>query len=480
MIPSRYAAAAGRVIPFRRSIAARFAALMVAVTIAFFLIVEAFDAYRIFQEGRAGIERSHEDAVAAHATSMAANAWYFERTQLALQLNGILSDPLIDYAEIRQSGAAPIEAGDPAVAEPRTTTVALTHVIDKTIKDVGTLTLVSDLRPSREAAWFEAVEGIAKSLLLSLVLAGALLAAFQLLVTRHLDALKHYIATGGLKVADGESASSPDPAPDGATDEIGQVRAAFDELQQALREASEDLMEALQRAERASEAKSEFLATMSHEFRTPLNAILGYSEVMQQELFGPIGVEAYRDYVGNIHGSGRHMLGLVTQILDLTAMENGERELIRARASVVACLEKAVETLAPFATQRDVTLSIKTVGDAGIEASIDTGAFEQACVNVLHNAIKFSHPGDTVEIEPRRTVAGVAVAIRDRGVGIPADRLDAVLQPFNQASKDPTVFQDGLGLGLTIARMLMRAHDGDLAIESAEGAGTTITLTLPA
>ena len=232
-------------------------------------------------------------------------------------------------------------------------------------------------------------------------------------------------------------------------------------------------------AERANQAKSEFLATMSHEFRTPLNAILGFSEMLRAQYFGPLGADNYKDYAADIHRSGEHMLALINDILDISAIEAGKRLMTVELLQLGELLDDALRNVEQAARSGGITIS-KEITRELPAIPVDRRSFVQIVLNLLSNAIKYTELGGTILVsaEPAGDT-GVTVTVKDTGVGIPADKLSLVTEPFAQTHSDPHKAQTGTGLGLAIVKSLVDAHGGDLSITSELGVGTTVKVTFP-
>jgi two-component system cell cycle sensor histidine kinase PleC len=252
-------------------------------------------------------------------------------------------------------------------------------------------------------------------------------------------------------------------------------RELIDRLQQALADATT----AKRKAEAASTAKSEFLANMSHELRTPLNAILGFSEIIKDRTFGDAALDRYAEYGSHIHFSGKHLLGLIGDILDLSKIEAGKRELDEAEIDLAQVARDAFNFVEPQAARKNLTLTLEAHTHAIIRA--DERALRQIVANLLSNAVKFTPEAGsiTLRIAPDDQ-GGVILAVADTGIGIRPEDMRKVLESFGQARHDVTNADErGTGLGLPIVKGLIELHGGSLTLESALGAGTTVTITLP-
>ncbi|NQU59421.1 MAG: PAS domain-containing sensor histidine kinase [Rhodospirillales bacterium] len=240
----------------------------------------------------------------------------------------------------------------------------------------------------------------------------------------------------------------------------------------------DQLQTALVDAERANQAKSEFLATMSHEFRTPLNAILGFSEMLRSQYFGPLGADNYNIYANDIHTSGEHMLDLVNDMLDVAAIEAGKRPMINEDVDIGEIVKDCVRNVEPAAKNSGINLSLD-VPDGAASLYTDKRSIIQIVYNLLSNALKFTKPGGKVLVSVKAADKKISIMVSDTGVGISPDKLPTVTDPFSQTHTDPYITQHGTGLGLSIVKSLVEAYDGELNIESKVGKGTTITVTFP-
>jgi signal transduction histidine kinase len=255
---------------------------------------------------------------------------------------------------------------------------------------------------------------------------------------------------------------------------------AAQRLQSQLEARNADLESAKARAEEASRAKSEFLATMSHELRTPLNAIIGFSDVQKREMFGPIGHERYRQYASDIHASGAHLLELITTILDISKAEAGKLEVAPVDLDPRSALDTAVTLIRGAAEAKRIRLSVEGL-EAPLTCRADPQALKQILLNLLSNAVKFTPKGGAVTVRLSSLAqADVEFAVRDSGIGIAAEDLPRLMKPFEQAARGYSQRNGGTGLGLPLVDALVRLHGGTFHVESAIGAGTTVTVRLPA
>jgi len=245
-----------------------------------------------------------------------------------------------------------------------------------------------------------------------------------------------------------------------------------------LRQSEERLRIAQEEAEQANRTKSEFLAHMSHELRTPLNAILGYSEILKDDVFVQGMSERYRDYAGAVHKSGHHLLNLINDLLDLSKIEAGSCTLDIRSHALEPLIDEVLTLFVPIAAERSIEIACD-VPPVMTRIRADERALKQILVNLVSNAVKFSHEGGTVTIQGRETLAGSTLAVVDSGIGIRPEELEAALKPFEQTSGASHANTNGTGLGLPITKLLVEQHGGTLTLNSVAGEGTRITLQFP-
>jgi len=241
-------------------------------------------------------------------------------------------------------------------------------------------------------------------------------------------------------------------------------------------EIENELRNALIDAERANQAKTEFLATMSHEFRTPLNAILGFSEMLVAQYFGPLGAENYKTYAHDIHSSGQHMLELVNDVLDVSAIEAGTRLLDRTTINPEKTIDTSIHNISHMAKQKSIKLINNTPKPLPIVVA-DKRTIAQVLLNLLSNAIKFTEAGGEIAIETTYRGETLKIKVIDTGIGIPKDKTAMITEPFTQLENNPHHAQEGTGLGLSIVKSLVENHGGGIKIKSKLGKGTEVTVT---
>ncbi|MBM3517354.1 MAG: HAMP domain-containing histidine kinase [Alphaproteobacteria bacterium] len=234
------------------------------------------------------------------------------------------------------------------------------------------------------------------------------------------------------------------------------------------------------RAEAASKAKSEFLANMSHELRTPLNAIIGFSEMMARGVFGAVEPERYRGYVADIHRSGTHLLGIVSDVLEFAKVEAGKFTLTIEDVDIAAAIRESISMVAAKAAASGVEIAVAIDPDVPPIAA-DRTRTKQILINLLSNAVKFTPPGGAVTIAVRCFGGGsmVEIAIADTGIGITAADIPLCLSPFGQVESAEARTHGGFGLGLPLSRKFAKLLGGRLELTSTPGRGTTVTVLLP-
>ncbi|MCC3860159.1 transporter substrate-binding domain-containing protein [Pseudemcibacter aquimaris] len=228
-------------------------------------------------------------------------------------------------------------------------------------------------------------------------------------------------------------------------------------------------------AEDANRAKSTFLANMSHELRTPLNAIIGFSDVMSAEIYGKLDNPKYKEYLKDINNSGLHLVTIINDILDLSKIEAGKMQLVKSPFDLNECITEAVKMVQNSAERQKISL---TQYGSSYEIYADKNALKRIFINLLSNAVKFTPENGSISIT-LSIEDDIIIYVKDSGIGIPKDKLEQVIKPFEQIEQDSNINEEGTGLGLSIVNKLTELHGGSFKLDSDLGMGTTAIVRLP-
>jgi two-component system cell cycle sensor histidine kinase PleC len=259
--------------------------------------------------------------------------------------------------------------------------------------------------------------------------------------------------------------------------DLSLARRAEEERARELVELNRKYMRETERAEAANRAKSEFLANMSHELRTPLNAIIGFSELMESGLFGPLGSDRYEEYASDIAGSGKYLLGVINDILDMSKIEAGQFSMEREEIDLCPLIRETVRVVSLQAAEKSITVETQIAESMTIVA--DRRAIKQIVINLLSNAVKFTGQGGHISVRARNVSGALMLTIEDTGCGIPKEALGKLGRPFEQVENQFSKSHTGSGLGLAISKSLAELHGGALKIRSTEGVGTIVSVRIP-
>ncbi|HEU4924241.1 MAG TPA: GAF domain-containing protein, partial [Burkholderiales bacterium] len=238
-----------------------------------------------------------------------------------------------------------------------------------------------------------------------------------------------------------------------------------------------EIQEKSAQLEVANKHKSDFLANMSHELRTPLNAIIGFSEALSDRLFGELN-DKQAEYLKDIHDSGKHLLSLINDILDLSKIEAGRMELDMSTFDLPSALSNAITLVRERAQRHAIDLALQVDRNLGAFSG-DERKFKQIMLNLLSNAVKFTPDGGRIDVSARKFDGQVEVAIRDTGIGIAPEDQAAVFEEFKQVGRDRLKKAEGTGLGLALTKRFVELHGGAIRLESTPGKGSTFTVALP-
>lgn len=255
-----------------------------------------------------------------------------------------------------------------------------------------------------------------------------------------------------------------------------------DELEVKVEERTRELAEAKLAAESASKAKSDFLANMSHELRTPLNSVIGFSQALGDELAGPVNKEQ-REYLNDILESGRHLLTIINELLDLAKIESGKIELDYTEVDVTELVDKSVLIFKERSLQHNIPIEVSLSPEVET-VECDFTRLRQIIINLLGNALKFTFDGGHVAvgaciINDDEGEKSLLVSVKDTGIGIKPEDQEKLFRPFAQLEPSLTKKYEGTGLGLVLSKNLVELHGGKIWIESSEGKGSTFSFTVP-
>ncbi|MCL5238246.1 MAG: ATP-binding protein [Nitrospirae bacterium] len=251
------------------------------------------------------------------------------------------------------------------------------------------------------------------------------------------------------------------------------------DLEEDVRERTRELNEARHAAEAATKAKSDFLANMSHELRTPLNSILGFSEILVDELYGKLN-EKQLEYVGDIHSSGKHLLNLISDILDLSKVESGKMEFELSSFPLKDVFNASIIMLKEKAIKHNIKLSLEIEPEVDVIIEADERKLKQIMFNLLNNALKFTPDGGSVIVQVRKVPHDfIEISISDTGIGIKAEAMPKLFKEFSQLESAYTTAYDGTGLGLALTKRLVELHGGSIWAESEYGKGSKFTFAIP-
>jgi len=338
-------------------------------------------------------------------------------------------------------------------------------------------------QPLEEA--FEPLRASVKRTVLLLMLGIALSVGASLMLARTMVQPIRVLQAGAAKIGAGQLGNRIQVR---TGDELEGLAAQFNSMATALQESytglerkveerTHEIEEKGRQLEAANQHKSEFLANMSHELRTPLNAIIGFSEVLLQRMFGALNAKQ-EEYLQDVLSSGRHLLSLINDILDLSKVEAGRMELELGRFDLPATLQDTQILVRERAARHGITLALEVDGRLGAVVA-DERKLKQVVLNLLSNAVKFTPEGGRVEVRAVPTDGAVEISVTDTGIGIAPENQEAIFEEFRQVSGDYAHKREGTGLGLTLARKFVELHGGRIWVKSQLGQGSTFTFSLP-
>ncbi|MFP3567466.1 ATP-binding protein [Paraburkholderia sp. SIMBA_030] len=467
---------------FRRSVVLRLLATVLLFSCVVTLVLTAFQLYRDYASGIESVETRLADIDRSYRDSLGEALWRLDRAQLQLELDGILRLADIRAAEVREAGTASspmaVTAGRRVAEASVTREFPLLYRVQGKEQRIGTLyveaTLTNLYHELAQTALVILVSQAANTFLVSLFTIYIL----SRLVTRHLGAIARTV--GGYDFHQTPRPFSLHRRPPGQPDELDRVVAAFNDMGARLhrwyleeRDAAAE-REARRAAEAANRAKGEFLASMSHELRTPLNGILGYAQILRRD---PALNERQREGVAVIQRSGEHLLTLIDDTLDFTKLEAGKLRIEIGDVPLAAMVDVIREIIGVKVEQKQLEFICEIAPGVPSGVRADERRLRQVLLNLLANAVKFTDHGE-VSLHIVRAASGkVRFDVRDTGIGVSADQLEAIFEPFEQVGGAERRVE-GTGLGLAISRQFVRAMGSEIHVESRVGHGSAFWFEL--
>jgi signal transduction histidine kinase len=299
--------------------------------------------------------------------------------------------------------------------------------------------------------------------------------AVTVLLVRVIAGPINELATAAKRIAEGDLTSQVAIK---SRDEIGELATSFNRMAEAIEQRQNELKQSNAQLEAASQHKSQFLANMSHELRTPLNAIIGFSGILRNEANHGLSGEERREFLENILTSGRHLLDLINEILDLSKIEVGKETLNRSELKIHPALQVLRDTAQPLADKKHIRVDL-TIDPELSTINADALRFKQIILNLLSNAIKFPPENGRVHMQARRLTTEAEFSVSDTGIGIRPDDHERIFKEFEQVEMSAERHFEGTGLGLTLAKKLVELHGGRIWVESELGKGSTFAFVLP-
>ncbi|WP_413231386.1 ATP-binding protein [Paraburkholderia domus] len=446
------------------------------------LLLTALQLYRDYSRGVELIETRLSDIDRSNRDSLGEGLWQLNRTELQLQLNGILRLADMCAAEVRETGSSAtpmvVTAGERRTGAVISREFPIFYRIHGAQQKIGTLYVQATLANLYQALTQTALVILVSQATYTFIVALFTIYIFSRLVTRHL-------ATIARQVSEYDFRAAPKPfvlprRRPRRPDELDRVVSAFNSMGARLHDAYLAERDAtLQRearhlAEAANRAKSEFLANMSHELRTPLNGILGYAQILLRD---GSQSERQRNAVEVIHRSGEHLLTLIDDTLDFARIEAGKLRIEMADVSLPGVLDAIRDIIGMKAEQKHLRFLCELAPDLGCAVRADERRLRQVLLNLLANAVRFTDAG-WVSLQVTHAPSGaVRFCVQDSGIGIPADKLGAIFRPFEQTGS-PERRAGGAGLGLAISQQFVRAMGGEIRVESVVAHGSAFWFDL--
>lgn len=444
------------------------------------LVITVLQLHAEYEKEINSLNRNFDKIKTSYVESMSKAVWFVDDEQINLQLAGMLQGSDIVYSTVDVDGKIRWKKGVSPTSSSKTTYFPLTHVYNGTELAIGMLQVSATLENIYGRILDRVLVILLSNAFKTFLVAGFMMVIFHQLVTRHLQALARHnleydFSRANVPFVLGRAVSKSEKK-----DELDQLVDAVNYMHANLQTSYKELIDSKLECETANKVKTEFLANMSHELRTPLNAIMGFSEAMKTQMFGPMGNEKYAEYANDIYHSGKHLLDLINDILDVSTLELGDLELNETQLNVSQILAAAKSFTLSRAEARKVRIIHKI--DSPLPALYaDQLRLKQILINLVSNAIKFAPEGSEVTVAVRMIKDGsLSFAVTDTGIGMSKDDIALSMEPFGRTDKTQVGGIEGVGLGIPLAMRLVEAHGGAMNIESNPNTGTTVTFNIPA
>ena len=472
-----------------RSLSTKFITTITPIFIVVFVTCIIAETFHTYEKSRAEITQRLDTLAASQSIILAETIATKNLNQLSLMLASIISEPNLVGIAIHDvdgnvmDSFGEMESDDAALVK----SITVNFTDGDEVRRVGTMKLVM----TDEYALQEIKTELFLHILLGLaLLAAALFAsifAYRRIVGRPLDKMLSAInetkgGALGRVVWDsndeiGRLISSYNDMQSRLDSYANELKAIQDQLEQRVRERTHALVMARENAEEASRVKSKFLSSMSHEFRTPMNAILGFTQILQMsaEVRNSPGLQ---DRLGKIEDSARSLMTLLDDIMDFAQLENATGDMNIEKISPHLAILDAVALIRPLAESRRVTLHTEGVKHEAGTIEADRNQLGKALFNLLSNAVKYNRDGGSVTVDVAPDGGDLRISIRDTGYGIPTDRFQNIFEPFNRVGREAGAIE-GSGIGLTITQHIVECMNGRIDFESVEDQGSTFHVTFP-
>lgn len=443
------------------------------------LLTTSFQLYLDYRIERSQIDKTLDQIEVSYLPSLVEDVWVANSNRIQTQLNGLYNLPGIEFLSIQVEDKVQWQTGGHFSEYLVIKHYPLTKKYRNKDLVIGTLQVVASLDEIYGQLVDKAATIFFSNALKTFIVAGFMLFLFNFLVTRHLNTLAQQSLDIDLEKGRKLLKLNRPEGEEYSSDELGVLETALNEMQQKIMTSHDELRTARDHANTSSRTKSEFLRMISHELHTPLNAILGFAQLIELESSETEKLHDHSHYAKLILTAGNRLLTIVDDIIDVASIEAGDLDLV----------ERDVEIPKLFEDVKNLNVKAAELAGLDFEVEVDPEVcfihadqlrLKQALHNLLSNAIKFSNPGGKVVLETDIDIKGaVSFIVRDQGIGMDMSQIDHLLRSFTQADGSIARKYDGTGLGLAIAKGITETHGGTLSFNSQPGKGTEVRLTLP-